>query len=265
MSPSSIFPLVAVDVGNSRMKLGLFDSAAEGTSPETAQAVALPLDASAEVMIDWLPRPAVDYHWAISSVNRPPTARLTEALIARGVQTARLLTHHDLPLAIDLAQPERVGMDRLCNALAAWKLRTMDGPAIVIAVGSAITVDLVTANGHFAGGAILPSPEMSARALHEFTDLLPHVALGEPAAPSGRSTTEAIQFGLYWGAIGAMGELARRLDPAGASEAFITGGGAQILVDHLQLGAGRTPRWTPHLTLTGIAFAMQALPTSRLS
>jgi type III pantothenate kinase len=265
MSPLNIFPLVAVDVGNSRVKLGLFDCAAERTLPEIAQAVALRLDAPVEAMFDWLPRAALDYRWAISSVNRPQTTRVTEALIARGVQTARLLTHHDVPLAIDLPQPERVGMDRLCNSLAAWKLRTMDGPTIVISVGSAITVDLVKANGHFAGGAILPSPEMSARALHEFTDLLPHVALNEPAAPSGRSTTEAIQFGLYWGAIGAIGELARRLDPAGTAEAFITGGGAQILVDRLQLGAGQTPRWIPHLTLTGIALAMQALPTSRLS
>jgi type III pantothenate kinase len=265
MSRSSVFPLVAVDVGNSRMKLGVFERAPVESFPETAQAVVVPLDASAEAMIDWLPRAAIEYRWAMSSVNRPPTARLTEALASRGVQEARLLAHGDLPLAIDLPEPARVGMDRLCNALAVRELRGKHGPAIVISVGSAITVDLVTASGSFAGGAILPGLEMSAHALHEFTDLLPHVTLSEPAAPSGRSTIEAIQFGLYWGAIGAIGELARRLDPEGMAEVFITGGGAQVLMANLHFGGGKPPRLVPHLTLAGIALAMLKSPTSRLS
>ena len=265
MSRTSVFPLVAVDVGNSRMKLGVFESAPVQSFPETAQDLAVPLDATAEAMLDWLPRPAIDYHWAISSVNRPPTAQLIEALASRGVHTARVLAHEDLPLAIELPQPERVGMDRLCNALAARELRGTNGPAIVINVGSAITVDLVTSSGSFAGGAILPSLEMSARALHEFTDLLPHVTLSKPPSPSGRSTIEAIQFGLYWGAIGAIGELAKRLDPAGVAEVFITGGGAQVLVPNLRIGAGQPPRLIPHLTLAGIALAMQESVTSRLS
>ena len=113
MSRTSVFPLVAVDVGNSRMKLGVFESAPVQSFPETAQDLAVPLDATAEAMLDWLPRPAIDYHWAISSVNRPPTAQLIEALASRGVHTARVLAHEDLPLAIELPQPERVGMDRL--------------------------------------------------------------------------------------------------------------------------------------------------------
>ena len=50
-------------------------------------------------------------------------------------------------------------------------------------MGTAITVDLVSADGAFLGGAILPGIAMSARALHEFTDLLPLVDMAELAAP----------------------------------------------------------------------------------
>ena len=54
---------------------------------------------------------------------------------------------------------------------------------MIVDVGSAITVDLVSADGAFLGGAILPGIAMSARALHEFTDLLPLVDMSELTAP----------------------------------------------------------------------------------
>jgi type III pantothenate kinase len=257
------FPLVAVDVGNSRMKLGRFENPPAGPLPQPDESVAVPLDASPETMIGWLPRAAREYAWTIASVNRPPTTRLVEALAARGVDATRLLSHADLPLIINLPQPEKVGMDRLCSALAARQLRLKQGPAVVISVGSAITVDLLAADGSFAGGAILPSLEMSARALDDFTDRLPLVTVSEPAAPCGKSTIEAIQFGLYWGAIGAIHELVSRLDPGGTAEIFMTGGGAAILATHLRFADGAGPRLVPHLTLAGIALAARGPTASR--
>ncbi len=62
-------------------------------------------------------------------------------------------------------------------ALAANRLRQADRAAIVIDLGTAIKVDVVTSDGAFAGGAILPGLEMSARALDEQTDALPRVAV----------------------------------------------------------------------------------------
>ena len=69
-------------------------------------------------------RPApIGCAWAIASVNRPAAERLTAWLRQQGVQDVRLLAHGDMPIAIDVAQPEMVGLDRLADAVAANRLR----------------------------------------------------------------------------------------------------------------------------------------------
>ena len=115
-----------------------------------------------------------------------------------------------MPIKVAVERPDWVGIDRLAGAVAANRLRDPKKAAIVVGVGTAITVDLLSADGVFRGGAILPGIAMSARALDEFTDLLPRspadeLAIQPPAL--GTSTMAAIQSGLYWGAVGAIREL----------------------------------------------------------
>ena len=101
--------------------------------------------------------------------------------------------------------------------------------AVVVDVGTAITVDLVSDEGVFLGGAILPGIAMAARALHTFTDLLPWIDMSELlAAPPalGTTTHDALRSGLFWGAVGAIRqlivELAARYDDR--CDVFLTGG-----------------------------------------
>ena len=258
MMPSSSFPLVAVDVGNSRIKLGDFDHPLAEPLPHPNRAVALELDYADDQLTSWLPKKPNEYTWSMSSVNRPTAARLIESLGRLGVPNVHMLTHAEVPLKIELPAPERVGMDRLLNALAARALRARQTtPAIVVAVGSAIMVDLVSADGAFLGGSILPGIDMSARALHEFTDLLPLVEVSEPQVRLGRSTVEAMQFGLYWSAIGAIRELIARVSEGQAdADVFVTGGGAARLIANLNQHPLRSVQFVPHLTLGGIALAM---------
>jgi len=132
---------------------------------------------------------------------------------------------------------------------------------VVVDVGTAITVDLVSADGAFYGGAILPGIAMSARALNEFTDLLPLVEtsdLTQPPAPLGTSTESAMQSGLFWGAVGSVRELVERMTKAGSAEngaaepdVFLTGGASQAVADLW----GPSARCVPQLTLAGIALA----------
>jgi type III pantothenate kinase len=257
MMPSSSFPLVAVDVGNSRIKLGDFEHPLAEPLPHPSRAVALELDYSDDQLTSWLPRKPSEYAWSMSSVNRPTATRLIESLKGLGVPNVQVLTHAEVPLKIELPAPERVGMDRLLNALAACALRAGQTPAVVVAVGSAIMVDLVSRDGAFMGGSILPGLDMSARALHEFTDLLPFVEVSEPQVRLGRSTVEAMQFGLYWGAIGAIRELIARVSEGQADvDVFVTGGGAAGLIANLNQHPLRSLQFVPHLTLAGIALAM---------
>ncbi|MGA2034568.1 MAG: type III pantothenate kinase, partial [Thermoguttaceae bacterium] len=169
-----------------------------------------------------------------------------------------LLTSGDLPLEIELPRPDMVGVDRLLDALAANHLRPRGRPAVVVDVGTAITVDLVSPQGVFRGGAILPGLAMSARALYELTDLLPRIEaedLSEPPPPLGTATKPAMRSGLFWGAVGAIreliGQLADPLEPA----VFLSGGAGPAVARLL----GPAARHVPHLTLAGIALAAGAL------
>jgi len=256
------FPLVAVDVGNSRVKLGLFSSESGKSFPQPDRTLALGPDWTTEQIREWLGPVPAGVRWLISSVHRAAGARIVEGARAGGGD-ARLLSRGDLHLKILAEHPETVGMDRLVNAVAANRLRSPDQPAIVVDVGSAIKVDLVSREGAFLGGAIFPGIGMSARALDEFTDLLPLVPvteLAEPPEPRGTSTIPAIRSGLFWGAVGGIRELVGRLQlDHPAAQVFLAGGAAPSVAELILDRNGKPARHVPHLTLGGIALSATVL------
>jgi type III pantothenate kinase len=253
---------MAVDIGNARIKLGCFSAAGLDPLPEPERTLPLAGDAPqlAELAAWLADLRAADLSWWIASVNRPAEKQLLDWLRSKRPQDrVTLLAAGDLPLKVRLERPDMVGVDRLLDAVAANALRTPHRPAVVVDVGTAITVDLLSPDGEFLGGAILPGIGMSARALHEFTDLLPAVEMTEPIAPPpalGTATVEALRAGLFWGAVGGIRELIERLtDSSGARpQVFLTGGAGAALA--AALGAG--VRHVPHLTLAGIAIAARS-------
>jgi len=253
--------LVTVDIGNSRIKLGEFEHPASTPVPLPSRSVALSLDWSDHDLRLFLPANPRTCAWRIASVNRPATARLLEWLASQGVPDVYVLAHGDMPLAIEVERPDLVGMDRLANAVAANRLRVPRNSVIIISMGSAITVDLVSSAGAFAGGAIMPGMAMAARALDEYTDLLPLVDVHDLPSALGKSTAEAIRAGVYWGAVGAVRELVSRLaeryEPV---EILLTGGAAPDFAAVLTKEEDPPLRFVPHLTLSGIALAASQAP-----
>jgi type III pantothenate kinase len=165
-----------------------------------------------------------------------------------------------LPLPIDVDQPARVGMDRLLASLAAERLREPEQGAVIVSIGSAITVNLLTAEGHFAGGAILPGLFMAAQALSSKTDALPLVSRSlaeEPPPACGRNTKAAIASGLYWGAVGAVRELVGQLGQGtiGSSNLFFTGGDGQRFAEAVD----RQAVYRGDLVLLGVALVGRTL------
>jgi len=272
-------PLIAVDVGNSRMKLALFAPGGDrlaGRQPDgppanegAERSGAMPplpepcrtcsLD---DANPDWKPleelrsaAAAESLRWRIASVNRPAAGRLIERLRSEHPgDSITLLSAADVPLAVRVPRPDMVGIDRLLDALAANVLRTPGNTAVVVDVGSAVTVDLLDEEGAFRGGAIFPGLGMSAKALHHFTDLLPLIEpeeFAEAPPPYGTDTASAMRAGLYWSIVGAVRELALRVGEQSKrpAEVFITGGSAAALAQSL----GPQAVYVPHLTLAGIA------------
>jgi type III pantothenate kinase len=249
-------PLVAVDIGNSSTKVGWsFNSPAKGGLPVPSQTRSFPTgQLPGDEFVALLPRERC--HWLIVSVHRGGTDILLKWLAAqRPADEVQLLTHRDLPIAIRVDSPERVGLDRLAAAVAANRLRQSASPAIVVCAGSAITVNLIAADGGFEGGVILPGFRMSAQALHG-ADLLPLAVLSPNDTPPpvvGKCTEAAICSGLFWGTAGAVREVVQRMSAALAepSEVFVTGGDLRQLSQHL----GEEASFVPNMVLSGIALA----------
>ena len=249
--------LIAVDIGNARIKLGLFATPRTSSLPEPVRTLSLAgdlleLDQIAPWLDESLDKP---YSWWVASVNRLATTRLTD-WIRKHLPEHRitLFTADNLPLTVQLELPDMVGIDRLINAVAVNCLREANRPAVIVDVGTAITVDLVSADGAFQGGAILPGLQMSAQALHEFTDLLPLVDMSDLAAPPpalGKATVSAIQSGLFWGAVGSIRLLIEQLTVGIAfkPQVFLTGGVSATVARLL----GPDVQHVPNLTLSGVA------------
>lgn len=247
--------LVAVDIGNSGTKLGWsFSRAGSGQLPTAASTTGFttgkPPTAELAAIL-----PAGPLAWRVASVHREGSQLLAEWVRAnRPADEFKLLTYRDLPLAVRTLAPERVGLDRLAAAVAANAIRGQDRPAIVVDAGSAITVDLVGADGAFEGGAILPGFRMAAEALYG-ADLLPLAPLApsdELPAPLGKDTPSAIRSGLFWGAVGSVRELIDRLSRGlgTAPEVFVTGGDLRQLASFLE-----DARFIPNMVLSGIALS----------
>lgn len=253
-------PLIAVDVGNNRTKCGWFQGTA-APLPEPESTISLDNTCGE---LDKLPgfverSEGKQVAWWIGSVNRPAATRLIDWIRRhRPSDPVRLLASGDLPLRVAVPRPDMVGIDRLLDAVAVNMLRRSGHAAVVVDVGTAITVDCVSEEGVFLGGAILPGIAMSARALHDFTDLLPRIAMSDLTVPPpalGDSTESAMRAGLFWGAVGAIRQLIEEMAKGSKAptEVFLTGGAGPVVAGLL----GPAARHVPHLTLSGIALAAQ--------
>ena len=257
MNASLPFPLIAVDIGNNRIKLGRFERfPGEGLPVPTHTLHIADNTASLDPIGAWLADASPCGSWWIGSVNRPATTRLVNWLRIHEQRCITLVAAGDLALRVELARPDMVGIDRLLDAVAANQLRDPDRAAVIVDIGSAITVDLLSRDGVFRGGAIAPGIAMSARALHEFTDLLPQIdmlELGAAPPPLGTSTPDAMRSGLFWGAVGTIRELVGRISQhlPGPPQLFLTGGAGPAVASLL----GAETQHVPHLTLAGIAVA----------
>ncbi|MFM8734201.1 MAG: type III pantothenate kinase [Pirellulales bacterium] len=254
--------IVVADVGNTRIKLAVVASAAAAPLPAVSgRHDLLSREFRSANLRHWLdrfaPGPALVL---VASVHDTAAARL-EAAIAEVAATGhrplrqRRVTREHLPVTVDVDEPGRVGIDRVAAAAAAAAAKSAGRAAVVVDCGTATTVDLVAADGRFLGGAILPGPELIARALAEGTSRLPAVAdLDSGALPAmpGRNTQQAIAAGIGFGMRGAVARLVAEAAAAlgGEPQLFLTGGSRGIVRDALPAAVE-----IPDLVLHGIALA----------
>ena len=238
---------VVVDVGNTRIKWGRCKT-------ERVEEVAfLPPepDAWARQLEQWQLPPAAP--WVVSGVHPGRCALLADWLRQRGMAVTLLNQPQDLPLTVRLELPERAGIDRLLNAVAVNTRRKPGVPAVIVDAGSAVTVDWLDETGAFCGGAILPGLRLMARALHDYTALLPRIQLHEAPPPRpGTSTTAALEVGVFWSVAATIrtlaSEFAQGWPDLPQAELYLAGGDGPLL--HAAVGL-EAILW-PEITLEGV-------------
>lgn len=139
---------------------------------------------------------------------------------------AYFVTNDNAGVKIDIDRPEDVGADRLVNAAAinAYHKRA----AIVLDFGTATTFDVIDENGIYKGGVISPGINLSISALAQAASKLPKVSIRKPSRMTGKSTTEAMQSGIYFGYVGLingiLNGLIKEMDLDDAPLVLATGG-----------------------------------------
>ena len=123
-----------------------------------------------------------------------------------------------------------VGADRLANAVGGHI--TYRKPLIIVDFGTATTFDVADGEGNYLGGAISPGINLSVEILHSATAMLPRIAVERPARVIGKSTTEAMQSGIFWGYVGLVEGMVQRITKEFGAELEVvaTGGLAPLFV-----------------------------------
>lgn len=165
-------------------------------------------------------------------------------------------------LKIKYANPREIGADRIAGAIGAVRAAASSGGAknlIVVDMGTATTVDVITKNNEYLGGAILPGAAMSVHALSEGTAQLPSVEVVQPKNVCGSSTIEAIQSGVFYGQAGAVRELVSKMEESvfGGERAFVIGTGG---FSRSFESSGLFDLVLPDLVLQGLKVALDMNP-----
>lgn len=206
--------LLAFDVGNTNITLGLYRQEAllhiwrlqtvhQRTSDEYGLMVRQFLEQSGHGL------DAITGVIVASVV--PALTRTMSELVERSLGQRAMVVGPGIKTGMPILYdpPKDVGADRIVNAVAAYKRH---GTAcIIVDFGTATTFDSVTERGEYAGGAICPGIGISMEALFLRAAKLPKVDVSKPRSVVGRNTVESMQAGIYYGYVGLVDGLVRRM------------------------------------------------------
>ncbi len=192
--------LLAIDVGNTNITLGLVEGGAISTTRRAATHRATTVD-EMELLLDGLlgldDQSLDGVRAAVMCSVVPAQTAIIEAVADRRTLPILVATSGTVPLAVRVDRPGEVGPDRIVNALAAQRLYGC--PAVVVDMGTATTYDAVGPDGALLGGAIAPGLILGLEALASHTARLPRIELRTPDRAIGRDTVAAMQSGTVFG------------------------------------------------------------------
>lgn len=226
--------LLCVDIGNTNIKIGLFNMGKLCCSWRISTDRNDLADEYAMLLLDLFAtegvRPSHITGCAISSVVPYLTQEFTE-LCKRYFKIDPVMPGGDTftDVRVHTDNPAEVGSDLIMNALAARHL--LGAPVIIVGLGTATTVVAVDQAGDLAGVAIAPGVITSANSLFSSTSTLPRVALSKPKYAMGKNTVESLQAGLVYGFASLVEGLVKRMrDELGTDAPVVATGGLSTVI-----------------------------------
>ncbi len=245
--------LLAIDIGNTNITLGVYDGNATGPRWRlAADHERMPDEYGITVMQLFRhagASPADLSGVALASVVPPLTSTFQQVcrtylgqeplVVDAGTRTGVRVKYDD---------PRQVGADRVADAAAVRNL--YGGPACIVDFGTATTFDAISAEGDYLGGAIAPGIFIAADALFQRAAKLPRVDLQRPPSVIGRNTVHSMQSGLLFGYVGLVEGMVSRFRDELGPEMKVIGTGA--LAEAVARETRAIEIVAPWLTLDGL-------------
>ncbi len=250
--------LLAIDIGNTNVVLGVFDKERLVENWRVGTNTQITPDEYAMIFKDLFGFSGTEFSQitgVIISTVVPPLLPVMVEVSRKYFRIEPMVVTHALKTGITIRydNPKEVGADRIVNAAAAYKL--YGGPIIIVDFGTATTFCAVTKDGNYLGGAICPGVKISAEALFQRASKLPRVELIKPEKVIGPDTISAMQAGIIYGYAGLVDGIVERMKRELSPDAKIvaTGGLAELISPETR--SIRDIR--PQLTLEGLRLLYQ--------
>jgi type III pantothenate kinase len=245
--------LLVIDVGNSNMVIGVYSGKKlkhhwrlETKKERTADEFGIffkELFQFADLKMK-----AVDAI-AISNVV-PPLEFSLDRMCTRyfGIKPLTIDHRVKMPIKIGLTQPQEVGADRIVNAAAG--VMKYGSPVILIDFGTATTFDFINKAKVYKGGCICPGIAISNEALFQRASKLPRVEIKKTSRIIGKNTVESIQAGIFYGYVGMVDEVVRRMQKESKTKGPVVATGGFLGL--ISKASRRITHTDPYLTLDGL-------------
>ncbi len=226
--------LLALDIGNTNVTLGVFDDASLRATWRFATDLSKLPDEYGILMLNLLAQEGITPEKIDSAAMAcvvPDMEPVFEGVCQRYFKARPLVvgTGVRTGLRVLYDAPRDVGADRVADAVAA--IRMYGTPLIVVDMGTATVFDAISKDGDYVGGALAPGLGIAAEALFQRAAKLYRVELSRPASAIGRNTVAAMQSGILFGYVGLVeGIVARfREELGGQAKVIATGGYAELI------------------------------------
>lgn len=226
--------LLAVDVGNTHIVLGLYEGKQLVHDFRIETAKGRTTDEYHVLLHSLLQIAGVERHDVTASILASVVPELSETFVEavdRAFDHEMLIVGPGIKTGMPILyeNPREVGADRIVNAVAAYE--RVEGAVIVVDFGTATTFDCISNKGEYLGGAIAPGMEISAHALFSRAAKLPRAGITKPPRAVGRNTVQSMQSGIVFGYVGLVDGLVERLraELGGSCSVVATGGLAHLI------------------------------------